>query len=175
MDPSLSPVAAAGRVRPPDAKATFHRVLAATDGSVIADHALGEAIALAARSDAQLTVLTVLNVHAAVADMQMANEGLFERHLQGLRDEGRAILDRAGQQAAAAGVSARLVLREAKVGRAAEAIVEAASEGYDLVVIGTHGRRGLHHFMVGSEAEQVLRHAPVPVLVVRGEATGVPA
>jgi universal stress protein A len=53
-------------------------------------------------------------------------------------------------------------------GDAAHEIVEAAKrDGFDLVVIGTHGRTGLKHVLLGSVAEKVVRHASCPVLVVR--------
>jgi nucleotide-binding universal stress UspA family protein len=55
-----------------------------------------------------------------------------------------------------------------EAGPARQAIVEsAAAGGYDLIVIGTHGRTGLAHVVLGSVAEWVVRHAPVPVLTVR--------
>lgn len=52
-------------------------------------------------------------------------------------------------------------------GDAAERIVEEAGQGYQLVVLGTHGRTGLQHVLLGSVAEHVVRRAPIPVFVVR--------
>jgi len=52
-------------------------------------------------------------------------------------------------------------------GPPATTICEQASKGYDLVVVGTRGRTGLSHILIGSVAERVVRHAPIPVLVVR--------
>lgn len=147
----------------------FHRILVATDGSATAQRGVREAIALAAQQHAQLTMLYVVNFYAAVAQMQMSNERLFERHLQAMRHAGHVALDRAGSQAHAAGVSPRLLLREARVDRAAEAIVAEARTGYDLLVLGTHGRRGWQRFVMGSDAEEVLRTASIPVLLVRAE------
>ena len=131
---------------------------------------MSEAIALAAQQRAQLTILTVVDFYVGISDMQMANEGLFERHLQAMRDEGHAILEHAAAQATFAGVRARVLLREAKSARPAETIVEEASHGYDLLVMGTHGRRGWQRLRLGSQAEEVLRGASVPVLLVRSEA-----
>jgi nucleotide-binding universal stress UspA family protein len=61
------------------------------------------------------------------------------------------------------------VLREVGVARVADVIAEEAAKGFDLLVLGTHGRRGLRRFMLGSDAELVLRMAPIPVLLVRAQ------
>ena len=68
----------------------------------------------------------------------------------------------------AAHVAVDTVLHENTSGRVAEIVAdEATSWGADLVVLGTHGRRGVGRLILGSDAEQVLRLAPVPVLMVR--------
>jgi universal stress protein A len=58
----------------------------------------------------------------------------------------------------------RILLRR---GPPAETICEAAKDGYEMVVVSTHGRTGLSQILLGSVAERVVRHAPIPVLVVR--------
>ena len=59
-------------------------------------------------------------------------------------------------------------MRETLDNRAASAIVAAARDaGCDLIVMGTHGRRGASHLVLGSDAEAVLKTSPVPVLLVR--------
>lgn len=145
----------------------FSDILVAVDGSAAGAEGLRQAIALAAHQRARLTVLHVLNRHAAAAQMQMASEALFREHLQALRRHGRELLDAAGLAAAQAGVAVRTVLRETEVLRVAQAITAEAAGGYDLIVLGTHGRRGWRRLMLGSDAETVLRTAPVPVLLVR--------
>ncbi|HVL59640.1 MAG TPA: universal stress protein, partial [Burkholderiaceae bacterium] len=83
------------------------------------------------------------------------------------RAEGAKLLDPALQHAADAGVSAEAASVEIMTGRPADEIVaEAQRCGADLIVMGTHGRRGLQRAMLGSDAERVLRHASVPVLLV---------
>jgi nucleotide-binding universal stress UspA family protein len=68
-------------------------------------------------------------------------------------------------------VQARTVLVETLAGPAADAIVaEAKKWKADLIVMGTHGRRGVRRLVMGSDAEQVLRETPVPVLLVRARA-----
>jgi nucleotide-binding universal stress UspA family protein len=100
--------------------------------------------------------------------MQGATEALYEQHVDAMRRQARAILNHAAELATAAGVPFETILREVKVGRAGEAIAAEAANGYDLLVIGTHGRRGLQRLLLGSDAELVLRTAPIPVLLVRG-------
>lgn len=145
----------------------FSNILVAVDGSAAADKGLRHAIALAAQQRASLTILHVLSRYLAAAQMQMAPESLYASHVDAMRRQGRQLLDRAATMAQTAGVTARTVLREADVTRVAEAITAEAAHGVDLLVLGTHGRRGLRRLMLGSDAELVLRTSPVPVLLVR--------
>ena len=135
----------------------FKSILVPFDGSSIAEGALRLAIGVAARESARLTVLYVLNVSVGISEMQMAPPSLFLRHLEGMRRHGREVLEKARIIAAAAGIEAKLVLREAELLRAAQAICEEAAEGHDVVIMGTHGRRGFARFMLGSDAEAVVR------------------
>jgi nucleotide-binding universal stress UspA family protein len=85
-----------------------------------------------------------------------------------LREGGRRILAKAQAVAKKAGIQAKTILRERVGGPAADAIVpEARKQGADLIVIGTHGRRGVRRLVLGSDAELVVRSSPVPVLLVR--------
>jgi nucleotide-binding universal stress UspA family protein len=147
----------------------FNKILIAIDGSATADKALREAVALASQQRAQLTILYVLSVISAMAQMQMANESLYESHLEGMRHGGRRLLDRAVSIAAAAGLEAKTTLREAEVANVADAITSEARNGFDLLVLGTHGRRGFDRLLLGSCAEQVLRTATIPVLLIRAD------
>lgn len=155
----------------------FRNILVAVDGSEAADKGLRAAIEVAQgqRAPCRLTLLYVLQVMTAVADMQGTMESVFERHLEAMRRHGREVLDRAASLVAQAGIEARPVLREARVARAADAITQEAREGFDLLVIGSHGRRGFQRFLLGSDAELVLRGATIPVLLVRSDETAVHA
>jgi nucleotide-binding universal stress UspA family protein len=84
-----------------------------------------------------------------------------------LREHGQEMLARARAECEAAGLTAETDLREAD-GRVADTIAERiAARACDLVVMGTHGRRGASRWVMGSDAEIVARHSPVPVLLVR--------
>ena len=88
--------------------------------------------------------------------------------LDRLAQSGRALLERARRAAEKAGVRADTVLHESLGGAAADAILrEAKKAKVDLIVMGTHGRRGLRHVVLGSEAERVVHRSAVPVLLVR--------
>ncbi|SHN40591.1 universal stress protein, partial [Rhizobacter sp. OV335] len=85
-----------------------------------------------------------------------------------LRSAGEEILAKGRARAAEAGVAADSQLFEGLATRLADAVEQEAQRwGADLVVLGTHGRRGASRFFLGSDAEQVLRSSPVPVLLVR--------
>jgi len=146
----------------------FKNILVPFDGSLIAERALRLAVGLAARDHAELTVLFVLNEYVALSEMQMASPSLYRRHLEGLRRHGNEILEEARIIAEGAGIEAQLVLRETAVRRAADAICEEAAKGHDVVVMGTHGRRGFERLVLGSDAEAVSRACPIPVLLVPG-------
>jgi nucleotide-binding universal stress UspA family protein len=85
-----------------------------------------------------------------------------------MRQSGSKILEDALEVAKAAGVPADTELFDNFGERLAEVVADAASRfKADLIVVGTHGRRGIGRMMLGSGAEQIIRLAPVPVLVIR--------
>src|SRR5262245_47191119 len=148
------------------AMSAYAKVLVAVDGSDAADKGLREAIRVAKAGDAQLIMLHVVN--ELLAYYAMDGAGLSVDLSQQLRDSGRRILDKAGARAARQGLAAKSVMREVAGGSAAQAIVrEAKKQRADLIVLGTHGRRGMSRLVLGSDAEEVVRSAPVPVLLVR--------
>jgi len=87
-------------------------------------------------------------------------------YVQALEDAVRDLLEEEAQRLRARGVEVTTMLR---IGFASEAILEAAKEvDAGLIVVGTHGRRGLPRALLGSVAEKVTRSSPVPVLTVHG-------
>ena len=145
----------------------YGNILVAIDGSAVAGQGLREAIALAAGTGAHLTALCVMSRDEAAAHMQMAGSALFDDHIAQLRSRARDVLDRAVELAREFGVELQTSLREIPGGLAADAILAEAAGGYDLLVMGTHGRSGWQRFKLGSDAEHVLRRSPTPVLLVR--------
>jgi nucleotide-binding universal stress UspA family protein len=107
----------------------------------------------------------MLSVSLTPEASMLASPTLFEL----LREGGEAILAQGKAQAVQAGVAAETVLIDTLSARVCDLIVQEARRwGAELIVIGTHGRRGVGRLVMGSDAEQVLRLAPVPVLLVRG-------
>ncbi|MEO7208007.1 MAG: universal stress protein [Steroidobacteraceae bacterium] len=92
-----------------------------------------------------------------------------------MREKSKAVLAEAVDEAKRYGLHPHATLVETVAGQAVELIVSHAQEiGADLIVMGTHGRRGLRRFALGSDAEQVARLAGIPVLLVRGETSDSP-
>jgi len=88
--------------------------------------------------------------------------------IDGLREHGKAMLEQTKSSALAQGVEADTVILENDLNRVSTIIVTHAKECHaDLILMGTHGRRGLSHLLMGSDAEAVIRTSPVPVLTVR--------
>jgi nucleotide-binding universal stress UspA family protein len=144
----------------------YRKILVAVDGSAAATRGLREAVRLARAQRAQLCILHVVSDFDTYALMEGAGLGADLR--VPLREAGRRVLARAQALAGREGVRSKGVLREVTGGPAADPIVrEARRQKADLIVLGTHGRRGLRRLVMGSDAEQVLRTSPVPVLLVR--------
>jgi nucleotide-binding universal stress UspA family protein len=143
----------------------YRRILAAVDGSDAGAAGLREALRLAKSEAADLCIVHVVN--AAPGYTPLA--GPPPPNLPHLMvDAGKRLLEEAKEEAEKAGVRADAVLVEHEDRGAAGGILSQAGKlGADLLVLGTHGRRGLTRALLGSDAERVVREAPVPVLLVR--------
>lgn len=146
----------------------YKTILVPIDGSATSERGLREAIDLAVPLKARLTLLHVVDDFAMLVEMSSAAN--YQEMLDGLRDYGQKVLEKAQQAAAESGVQADTDLREVTQARTSEIIVEEAKKrSCDLIVMGTHGRRGFSRLTMGSNAEGVVRSSPVPVLLVRQE------
>jgi nucleotide-binding universal stress UspA family protein len=146
----------------------YRKILVAVDGSSASAKGLREAIRLAKAERARLFILHVVDEYPALAalDGMVAAPGVDL--LPALREGGKRVLAKAQAVAARNGLKAKGILREMLSGPAAYPIVrEARKLRADLIVLGTHGRRGVRRMVLGSDAEQVVRTASVPVLLVR--------
>jgi nucleotide-binding universal stress UspA family protein len=148
----------------------YSRILVAVDGSDTAKLALDHALQLAREQRARLRIVHALeSVHFLVS---LAGGYPFDASalLDSMREDGKQALDHAQAQASSAGVEAEsaLIEGEAPMDRTATIIVQDALRwDADLIVIGTHGRRGFDRVVLGSVAEALVRIAHVPVLLVR--------
>jgi nucleotide-binding universal stress UspA family protein len=150
----------------------YKRIFVPVDGSATSRRGLRAAIDLAKSQRARLFVLNVVDVMPVFASLEggMAfDPGL----IKAMRDGGRKILAAAAAEAKKRGVAARTLLAENNAGRVADVIVRQAKKARaDLIVLGTHGRRGLSRLVMGSDAELVVRYAPAPVLLIRAKGGG---
>jgi nucleotide-binding universal stress UspA family protein len=147
-------------------KGPFQRLLVPIDGSGTAQRGLDQAVALAKACDASLVLLSVVEYYPMMAEVASATA--WEQIGADLLAHHRRVLDDAHAAASAAGVASEAHLEDAAAERVCDVIVnQARAHRCDLIVMGTHGRRGVQHALVGSDAERVLRMAPCPVLMVR--------
>jgi len=141
----------------------YKRILVPVDGSDTSNKALVAALQMARDSGGRVRLLQVFDELAYLSGFEMTPEVL-----QSARDYAQKVLDDTLAMANSAGVPADTRLVETVGLRLGELVAdEARAWEADLVVVGTHGRRGVGRVLLGSGAEQVLRLAPVPVLAVR--------
>jgi nucleotide-binding universal stress UspA family protein len=144
----------------------YQRILVPIDGSATAERGLDEAIELAKLCRSSLVLLSVTEVYPVM--MEMATATTWEQITGDLRAQGQRVLDQARERVIAQGIACEAHLEDAAAARVCDVIVDQARERRcDLIVMGTHGRRGVSHALIGSDAERVLRMAPVPVLLLR--------
>lgn len=144
----------------------YRRILVPVDGSDTSRHALQAALQLAAQRGSRLRIVHVFDeeVYPGAFDYDEYGGELAEF----ARKVKLNLLEGALRAAHAAGIAADTRLLEAGGRRFGETVAdEARAWRADLVVLGSHGRRGMARALLGSGAEQVLRFAPVPVLIVR--------
>lgn len=137
----------------------FQQILVAVDGSEFAAHALQVASSMATALSAQIGLVHVIDVKLVNAETGVPADQQWAM----LRAGGQELLDTA---AAAIPIHPH-PLKFLREGTSWEEVVQSAREWpADLIVVGTHGRSGLRRLLFGSTAEGVVRHAPVPVVVV---------
>ena len=145
----------------------YQRILVPVDGSSTSNRGLDEAIRIARLTQGQLRLIHVIDELSFALAMD-AYSGYAGDWLGVLRENGGNILSTAKATARAAGVEAETVLYDKFSSKVHECVgAEAARWPADLIVLGTHGRRGVGRLFMGSSAENIVRCATVPVLLVR--------
>ena len=144
----------------------YKRILVPVDGSRTSTRGLKEALRLAKACGAKLRLIhvvdTMIAARGAALDYNAADL------IDVLAEQGGKTLAQAKAAAGKARVRCETAQFESNAGRVADSIVrEARRWRADLIVMGTHGRRGFSHLVLGSDAELVVRSSPVPVLLVR--------
>lgn len=145
----------------------YQRILVPVDGSPTSERGLQEAIRLALLTHASLRLIHVIDEMSFMLGIDAYGYAAGEL-LDLLRKDGTEILQQASATVRAQGVPVDSVLYENLDKTVQQRIIaEAEMWKADLIVIGTHGRRGVRRLVLGSSAEGVLRTSPVPVLLVR--------
>lgn len=148
----------------------YTHILIATDGSQLARKGLDHGLSLAKKLGGTVTILNVSEpapVYAMGGEFGAAGPAIdFEAYRQSGEETAKRILGEAKAAADKIGVAAEAV--HAELMRPAEAIVQTAKDkGCNLIVMASHGRRGLGRLFLGSQTIETLTYSPIPVLVVR--------
>jgi nucleotide-binding universal stress UspA family protein len=146
----------------------YKKILVPVDGSAASMLGLSEAIKLAKSYDSKLQLVHVINEFILTGGEIPAL--YLDKVVESVRAEGQAVLDKAERIVRDHALEPQSVLLESIGARAADLIVEQAKKwNAELIVMGTHGRRGIRRLTLGSDAELVVRASTVPVLLVRAE------
>lgn len=148
----------------------YKHILIPTDGSEVAQKGVDHGLSLAKILGAKVTIVTVTEPFLYHAGAGGDGSAPLPAHLSSYEDDQKGYADqllaKVGEAAGKLGVSATLF--HMPDAQPAEAIVETAkTEGCSLIVMASHGRRGLGRLLLGSQTAEVLMYSPVPVLVVR--------
>lgn len=146
----------------------YKRILVATDGSKLSKKAVSTAIDLAALSGAELVAMKVVprypqSYFEGGIAMQASDMAAVERKWE---EDGQAIVDAVKKVATGKGVSTKAITAKSDV--VSDALLAAAKKHQcDLIVMASHGRKGIKRLLLGSETQHVLTHSTVPVLVLK--------
>ena len=146
----------------------YKQILVATDGSDISKAAVSSAIELASVMGAELIALYVVprypvSYFEGGAAISVDDIARTEKHWS---DKGQAVVEAVRQEAQTKNVTAMALTVQSDL--VAESIISAAKKhSCDLVVMASHGRKGIKRILLGSETQHVLTHSTVPVLVLR--------
>jgi nucleotide-binding universal stress UspA family protein len=144
----------------------YKHILIATDGTELSDKALHQGLALAKALGAEATVVTATEPWESVIVGEVAVVLPPEKFEEMASANAMGVLNKAKELAEKDGVACRTL--HVRDRHPAEGILAAAQEkGCDLIVMGSHGRRGLSRMVLGSKANEVMTHSTIPVLIVR--------
>jgi nucleotide-binding universal stress UspA family protein len=147
----------------------YGKILVPVDGSEPSAAGLSEAIKIAKGQASEIRLVHIVN--ELILDYGYGSALYAADALETLRQCGHSILEAAEIEARRAGIKTTAALVESVAGRVADLILaEAGACSADLIVMGTHGRRGIARIVMGSDAEGVVRASQVPVLLVHGAA-----
>lgn len=143
----------------------YQRILCPVDGSATSDCGMAEAIKLAKNQNAKLRFLHVVDTYIPTLDVTLDFNVAYLPEI--LHNNGKKLLQTAEDAARAEGVTVDSHMVES-IGTVSQFVVsEAETWPADLIVMGTHGLRGIKRMVMGSDAETIVRTSPVSVLLVK--------
>lgn len=144
----------------------YKSILIATDGSELADKAIDQGIALGKALGAKVTIVTVTEPWATLAPADFTVAFPIEDYERAAKESAVKLLESASKKAQAAGVACDTLHVADRY--PADGILEAAKAvAADLIVMASHGRRGVARVLIGSQTNRVVIHSTIPVLVCR--------
>jgi nucleotide-binding universal stress UspA family protein len=144
----------------------YKNLLIASDGSELSEKAVTQGLALAKALNSKVTIVTVTEPWTAVVSGEMGVAFPIDEYEQGCAANAAKILAAATAKAKQVGVACETLHMKDQF--PAEGIVEAAKQrSSDLIVMASHGRRGMSRLLLGSQANKVVTHSEVPVLICR--------
>ena len=147
----------------------YKRIAVAVDGSDTSTAALNEAVKLSKVMNSTLLLLYVCEEIPVVWNMEGMTAFPLEDVTQALIESGKQLLQKNKARVAESGIDAETRLVENYSGRVGAVISKEAEQWLaDLLVVGTHGRKGINHLLMGSVAEGIVRICPSPIMLVRG-------
>ena len=151
----------------------YRRILVPIDGSDCSRAGLREIPRIATQPEHLVLLIHVIEESGGNEEFQTGTVGAIIQNAQ--RQEGCDMLDAAKSTLSALGIPCETILAESHHQRTSEVIVNhAVLRHAELIVMGTHGRRGLRRVLLGSDASDVVGLASIPVLLVRNQADGPP-
>ena len=145
----------------------YRRILVPVDGSIASNVGRAQAIGLAQTEGARLRFLNVVDESLGFSSPDIGAVDMGDL-LRSMRELGEKSVEEAASLASKKGLRADTAVLPSRGRRASDVILQEAKKWRaDLIVMGTHGRRGFNRLLLGSDAERVLRDTPVPLLLVR--------
>ncbi|MGD9942547.1 MAG: universal stress protein [Burkholderiaceae bacterium] len=149
----------------------YQRILVPIDGSPTSSEGMAEAVKLAKLTGGQIRLMHVVDQLSYVAGFE-GYGSLTADVIKVMNEAGERVLREAKAQIEGQGIAVDTALFDGFSGRVCDHVVQQAKDwNADVIVLGTHGRRGIRRLVIGSDAEQIVRNATVPVLLVRPRET----
>jgi nucleotide-binding universal stress UspA family protein len=148
----------------------YQHILLPYDGSPLSDNALQVGMGLAKSESARITLMYVVSFHHLTVGGGSSVPGMKrweQEYAENIRAQAKQMLEAARERVAAAGLACETLVVDNGAGPYQHIIDSANRLQCDLIVMASHGRRGLDGLLVGSQTIKVLSHSTIPVLVVR--------